>query len=252
MNNVTAWLDRLFQTCEKTGQQYLDIIIDQCGMDISVIPALCGFSPEIKWHSLYQGLPEDIYREDAPLLVRIELNDEQQVLWMRELAEDILPHAPLLVIGSLWNFPELAKWLGQCVNASHEGREGIFRFWDTRIFPYLFSSALSDEGQKQLLRPAIFWSWLDQDGNEGLITGSGRPVGKDTCKQITFTDRQFETLMCLADAKRFLTERGLPVNRFSSKEEAFFACFNAMQLATKERLLLDEDRDTLVLQQLTR
>lgn len=43
--------------CQQIGHNYIDVIVDQCGLDYSVIPALSGFSPEIKWLSLYKGLP---------------------------------------------------------------------------------------------------------------------------------------------------------------------------------------------------
>lgn len=83
------------------------------------------------------GLPENIYPDDAPLLVRIELEDAQQVQWLYALAREAVATAPLLVLGSSWRFEVLAEWLIRCIDAQHEGRAGIFRFWDTRIFSYL-------------------------------------------------------------------------------------------------------------------
>lgn len=100
MDNIKIWLDKIQLTCQQIGHNYVDMIIDQCGVNFSVIPALSGFSPAIKWQSLYRGLPENIYPDDAPLLVRIELEDAQQVQWLYALAHEAAATAPLLVLGS--------------------------------------------------------------------------------------------------------------------------------------------------------
>lgn len=242
MNNITTWLDKIQQTCQEINLTYIDIIVDQCGIDYSIIPALSGFSPEIEWRSLYAGLPEDIYQEDAPLLVRIALNDDQQVHWLYDLADAVSATSPLLILASRWPFSALSAWLRQCVDANHEGREGIFRFWDTRIFSYIISDVLSPE-QNQLLRPALFWSWLDRDGKPELLNGNGASPVKDlVCQQISLTDRQFETMMCLCDAGLYLLYEPLPENCFKTKEGEFAACFRAMLAATQERVLFDDKR----------
>lgn len=252
MENVTTWLDKVLQTCQQIEQGHIDIIIDQCGMGISVIPALSGFSPQIQWQSLYQGLPENIYPEDAPLLVRIDLCDVQQVQWLYALAQEVAKTAPLLVLGTSWLFDTVAQWLVCCIDAEHEGRAGIFRFWDTRIFPYLFSHVLDNEQQIQLHRPALFWSWQDSDSQPTLLMGSGLALADDEkAKQIVFTDAQFERLMCLCDAKRFLGYQQLPEGRYATKEAAFAACFEAMLSATQQRLIFDDKRDEWVLAHLT-
>lgn len=250
MDNIAVWLDRVQYTCQQYGQNSMDIIIDQCGLGFSVIPALAGFSPAIQWCSLYKGLPEDIYQEDAPLLVRIELEDEQQVRWMYDLAREVQFTAPLLVIGSFWTLPSLSEWLGQCTDASHEGRAGIFRFWDTRIFPYLFSDILAEKDKNQLHQPALFWSWMDRDNQPALLMGNGAFVDNEVSQKITFSDAQFEALMCLCDTKRFLEYGPVRATLFPTREAMFSASFNAMLAATKQGLLFAKERDSWVIERL--
>ncbi|MEI7100826.1 DUF4123 domain-containing protein, partial [Klebsiella pneumoniae] len=67
----------------------------------------------------------------------------------------------------------LANWLTQCMDILQEGRSGILRFYDTRVFPLLFTHILSDEQQEPLMRPALFWAWQDLDGQAKGINGSG-------------------------------------------------------------------------------
>lgn len=244
---VKIWLDKIQLTCRNAGHNYIDIIIDQCGVDFSVIPALSGFSSSIKWQSLYRGLPENIYPEDAPLLVRIGLDDAQQVQWLYELAYEVSAIAPLLVLGSSWPFDALAKWLTNCIDAQHEERPGIFRFWDTQLFMYLFTHVLDDGQQSQLHRPALFWSWLDRDEEPALLYGNGAEERKDeACKKIILTDKQFENLMCLSDAKELLVYPLFPEGLFTNKEQEFSACFEAMLAATKEGLLFNDKRNEWV------
>lgn len=250
MDNTTVWLDKIQHTCRQFSQSHVDIIIDQCGMDISVIPALSGFSPALAWSSLYEGLPEDIYREDAPLLVRIDLDELQQVQWMYELAREVSLKAPLLVIVSPWSFSLLADWLRQCVDVSHEGRDGIFRFWDTQNFPWLFSCILDEQGKAQLQRPVLFWSWLNRDEQPAMQTGNGAIPANDVFQKITFSDDQFEALMCLSDAKKLLSDHTFPADLFLTKEDAFSTCFNAMLAATKERILFEDQRNDWVVERL--
>lgn len=248
MTCITDWVNKLQQTCTGIQTNHLDFIIDQCGIDFSVIPALQAFSPSLKWQSLYQGLPEDALIEEAPLLVRIALNDPQQKQWFIELANQAKDTAPLLVICSLWPFARLAEWLTDCTDATHEGRAGLFRFFDARVFPFLFSDILDQEQQMQLLRPALFWSWLDRDDKPSLLTGDGSQPGKDEqFQKIAFRDDQFEALMCICDVKLFLRYQGIPDDWFSSQEEKFVACYRAMLSATEKGILLDNEREEWVM-----
>lgn len=181
------------------------------------------------------------------MLVRIELEDTQQVQWLYALAREAVATAPLLVLGSSWRFEVLAEWLIRCIDAQHEGRAGIFRFWDTRIFSYLFTHVLSDEQQSQLHRPTLFWSWLDRDEAPVLLEGNGAALGEEELsEQIIFTDNQFESLMCLCDAKQLLVYQPLPKNLFMNRENEFSACFKAMLAATKEGVLFEDKRNEWV------
>lgn len=248
-----AWLEGAKRLCQQIGQNYIDVIVDQCSVDYSVIPALSGFSPQIKWQSLYKDLPEDIYPEDAPLLMRIMFNDLQQWNWLQALAKEMSSTAPLLILCSLWPLSRLGEWLTQITNARQEGREGIFRFWDSRIFSYFFTDILNTEQQEQLKYPALFWGWQDLDGQSALLAGRGSiPKRDEAAQQLDFSDSQYEKFMCLCDAKRFVAQQLPIINTFSSKETQFKACFEGMVNATQAGVLFDDERDAFVIDHLTR
>ena len=60
MDFVSPWMDKIRTTCQRAEIDHIDVIIDQCAVNFSVLPALTTFSNPMMWQSLYQGLPEDI------------------------------------------------------------------------------------------------------------------------------------------------------------------------------------------------
>ena len=53
--HIADWVNLLQQTCADIKMTHLDFVLDQCGIDFSVIPVLRDFSSPLVWQSLYQG-----------------------------------------------------------------------------------------------------------------------------------------------------------------------------------------------------
>jgi len=243
---TTQWIEEVAVTCRASGTDYLDIIVDQAGLDFSVIPALDALS--VEWQSLYHGLPEAFIVDDAPLIARITLDDLHQMQWLKDISQQVIVRAPLLLLCSPWPFTALAHWLTQCVDILHEGRSGILRFYDTRIFPLLFTQVLSEEQQKALLRPALFWAWQDMDGNSRGIKGSGSPLARnEKPHKIELNDRQLEHLMCVCDVLILLSHHSPPAGRYTSQQALFSECYQGMVEATSQGIILDEAREAWVI-----
>lgn len=243
---TTAWIEEVAVICRTSGTDYLDIIVDQAGLDFSVIPALDALS--VEWQSLYHGLPEAFIVDDAPLVARITLDDLQQMQWLRDMSQQVVVQAPLLLLCSHWPFSALAGWLTQCMDILQEGRSGILRFYDTRIFPLLFTHVLSEEQQKPLLRPVLLWAWQDMDGNSRGIKGSGISLNRnEKPHKIDLSDRQLEYLMCVCDVMDLLSHRAPPAGRFASQQALFSDCYQGMVEATNQGIILDEAREEWVM-----
>jgi len=243
---TAQWIEEVAVTCRTSGTDYLDVIVDQAGLDFSVITALNALS--VEWKSLYHGLPEAFIVDDAPLVARIRLDDLQQMQWLKDIRQQILVKAPLLLLCSHWPFPALAGWLTQCMDISQEGRSGILRFHDTRIFPLLFTHVLSEEQQKPLLRPAVFWAWQDMDGNARGIKGSATSRARDEKPhKIDLSDRQLEHLMCACDVVTLLSHSAPPAGRYASQQALFSDCYQGMVEATNQGIIIDEDRESWVM-----
>lgn len=244
---TAQWIEEVAVTCQASGTDYLDIIVDQVGLDFSVIPALDALS--VEWQSLYNGLPEAFIVDDAPLIARITFDDLQQMQWLKDISQRVVVQAPLLLLCSCWPFSAQASWLTQCMDILQEGRSGILRFYDTRIFPLLFTHVLSEEQQQSFLRPALFWAWQDMDGNSRGIKGNGTPQARyEKPHKIDLSDRQLDHLMCVCDVMTLLGHKAPPAGRYASRQALFSDCYQSMVEATNRGIILDEAREAWVIE----
>lgn len=242
---TARWIEEVAATCRASGNDHLDIIVDQAGLDFGVIPALNALS--VEWQSLYHGLPEGFIVDEAPLIARVTVNDAQQMQWLQEISQQAAAQAPLLLLCSAWPFASLAGWLTQCIDITQEGRGGILRFYDTRIFPLLFSHVLTVEQQHALLRPVLFWAWQDMDGSSCAINGIGQPPLRGEKSQKTdLSDRQLDRLMCVCDVMVLLEHCAPPAGVYESQQALFSHCYQGMVEATELGIVLDDAREAWV------
>ncbi len=61
---IAQGIENVANTRRSSGTDCLDTIVDQAGLDFSVIPALNEMS--VQYQSLYLGLPEAFIVDDAP------------------------------------------------------------------------------------------------------------------------------------------------------------------------------------------
>lgn len=249
---VLHWIALLEASCADAQMTHLDMIVDQSGGDFSLVSALNSFTPPILWQSLFKGLPEEVVGEDAPLLIRVDLQDVAQRQWMVEFMLHVAGRPHVLVVCSLWPFAQLADYLTGCLDASHCGKAGVLRFYDPRLFPLLFTHVLNEEQQHQLLRPAIFWSWADRDGEAQRRSGDGTLLtAQEQGVRIDLDDRQLEYLMCACDANMLLGRLNPQDYPPMSEEQRFQACYSGMVEATKAHLLMDEAREQFVVERMS-
>ena len=247
----STWIELLEVSCAQMSVTCLDIIIDQAGSDSSLLPSVLSVEPALAWQSLFTGLPEAGADELAPLLVRVDLAQPLQRQWLLGLMQTLNGRSQLLVLASLWPLRSLAEHLGRCLEVSHGGYLGLLRYYDPRLFPLLFSHVFAPEQHQSLLRPAVFWSWLDRDGLPQQLWGTADTDElPDTHAPIDLSDQQLETLSCASDATLAMVSLAdeLPVQW--SAEQHFQACYAAMLDATQAGLLLTSQREAHTLDRL--
>lgn len=248
---LDAWVTLLERSCAQVRIPYVDIIFDQAGSTSSLLPSVKEVAPPLVWQSLFARQPEAGADQVAPLLVRVDLAHPLQRFWLMGLLRHAVRPSQVLVLASHWSFPNLADYLGSCVEASNGGYFGLFRYYDPRLFPLLFSHVLAPEQQQVLLRPAVFWSWLDRDSQPQRLAGLGAMgTPGDEPGPFELTDCQVETLGCAGDAAALLKRlRGLGLERWTAQQR-FQACYQAMLDATEEGLIADTEREAFVLDKL--
>ena len=242
--HISTWLSLLEAACANVSTTCLDIIIDQAGSDVPLLPSVLSVQPSLPWYSLFTGLPEAGADDLAPLLVRVDLAQPLQRHWLIGLMHELDGRAQLLALASLWPFQALAEHLGRCLEARNGGCLGLLRYYDPRLFPLLFSHVLQPDQQQLLLRPAVFWSWLDRDGVPQRLLGAiDTPESPDTFSVIELSDSQVDTLDCASDATLAMKSLRHALPSGWGAEQHFQACYAAMLEATQAGLLLKPERE---------
>lgn len=248
---IPQWLDLLAAACAEVPTQYLDLIIDQAAGDRPLIPVVKAVHPPLPWRSLFTGLPEESAEELAPLLVRIDLHHAIQRTWLQGLLKEAAGKPQILALASTWSFDALADYLGRCLEARNGGRLGLLRYYDPRLWLLLIRDVLEPEQRRQLLRPAVFWSWPDHDGVPCRLLGLGEPEENAAAFElIELSDPQVDTLMCASDATRALAKLDAADKAGRTAEQRFQLAYAAMREASAADLLTDEQREALLHQRL--
>lgn len=246
-----AWIELLEVCCAQSSMTCLDIIIDQAAGDTPMLGSVLSVEPSLPWHSLFSDLPEAGAVELAPLLVRVDLAIPLQRQWLIGLMQALQGQAQLLVLASNWPFQALAEYLGRCLEAKNRGSTGLLRFYDPRLFPLLFSHVLDPNQQRLLLRPAVFWSWLDRDGLPRRLAGAcDEPVWPEERRAMVLSDSQMGALVCASEATVALEELDVALPLTLSAEQQFQTCYAAMLEATQAGLVIETEREAHVLERL--
>ncbi|MFW9270573.1 DUF4123 domain-containing protein [Pseudomonas sp. NR3] len=246
-----VWLDLLEASGTRSGLYHLDVVVDQAGSNAPLLPSVLSVEPPLQWRSLFTGLPEEGASELAPLLLRIDLTQPLQRQWLGGLMHEARDRSQLMVLASPWLFPALAEHLGRCLEVTNGGCTGLLRYYDPRLFPLLFSHVLEPAQQQLLLRPAVFWSWLDRDGVPGHLPGApGEPLGSEDFRPLDLSDSQLEVLGCASDATLAMSKLLAARPATYGNEQFFHQCYAAMLDATEAGLLLGPEREAFVLKRL--
>ncbi|OLS62623.1 DUF4123 domain-containing protein [Pseudomonas putida] len=242
------WLELLESAVARMPHNHLDLLIDQAGCNAPLLEGIRQSAASVPWCRLFEALPEAGIAHVGPLLVRIDLGQPLQRLWLEELIGVFGKESRLLALVSTWPFERLASYLGQCLEARSAGRVGLLRYYDPRLLPLLLGQVLDTEQQRQLLRPAVFWSWLDRDGRPRQHSGTAEHTeGFHQFHMIELSDAQLDLLHCASDAHDALSELSDALPREWSAERRFQACYAAMREASDAGLMADTQRQAFVL-----
>jgi hypothetical protein len=237
---LKQWLDEIESLCGAVNFKHVDLIVDQAGSDISILPALNVIEPAIPWFSFFSATPEETLLTQAPILMRINLDDWRHKAWLEELIERLGHTSRLMLLISPIPFDVLSKTLQGLSQLDWGGQSGILRFYDPRVLPSLLANVLSAEQKERFLCMALFWSWLDRDQQPTWQPGSFRSdqVLAETALPVVMTDAQFDRLGSISDAQKLLA---IAMEKFPqlSSEECFARCHRLVIQASCENYFGD-------------
>ncbi|MFW9270582.1 DUF4123 domain-containing protein [Pseudomonas sp. R4-84] len=235
----SEWQQQIEHVCVTADIQRVDLLLDQSDWDSCAIPALKQITPEIAWHSLFTGTPEENLLEQAPLLMRLDLAHWQHRAWLEELMTHCAADARLLVAISPLPFDALSLALQTLSQMNWGGQPGLLRYYDPRIFPLLISSILSDQQRLQFLLPVSYWSWLDRDGQPQWRRGASQTRGRiDIPPTVELSDEQCDLIGCISDAQQ-LFDSGQFDQLEESQEQRFALLYRLVVKAGKENYFND-------------
>jgi len=226
------WLEQAEFLSLNASLDYIDLIINLAGKDRTGSDIFSHMTPEIRYASLFEGMPEEGLKDEGAFVARFYWSEWQHKMFLADLMRYWSSSRLMLVISPLV-FDEMKAQLLAASQFTWGNQTGIFRFYDSRIFPELFSHVLSEEQQALFTRIAFYWGWLDRDECQTWKQGSmgpGSTVIPESTK-LTLTDRQIETIGCISDAD--VLARSL-FREDMSREVIFRNCFEAALAASRE------------------
>ncbi|WP_230979226.1 DUF4123 domain-containing protein [Intestinirhabdus alba] len=198
-HKVLQWITQLEQLCERLGMSAVYVIVDQAGNVPSLIQDLQHFRPAIDWVSLIENEPENEYLDDAPLFLRLNFSLDQHKAWLKILLRHYSDPARVLLFFSANDFKLLAGHLQRLTFTEWEGRKGLLRFYDTRIFPTLLSSILDEQQKSGFLNIARLWTWRDRDRHPVWLRGEYEGYEFSNDFLLTLSDAQYSQLGDISD-----------------------------------------------------
>ncbi|WP_047608867.1 DUF4123 domain-containing protein [Rahnella aquatilis] len=232
------WLSQAENLCVRAGQGHIDVVVDQAGWPSPLLEALRHLDPPVSWHSLFEGTPEEALADQSPLLMRLHWSIWQHKAWLSELMLHFQGTPRLLLAITPLPFEQLTQHLHTLADIRWGEQTGLLRFYDTRIFPLLFSHVLTPEQQSAFSHLALLWSWQDRDQKIVWKAGAYAPGNMlaDKPDSIYVTDAQIEILGCISDAELLAKELNDPS---VTKEQNFKRCLNAVSDASTKNYFGD-------------
>lgn len=239
---VNAWIDKLRSMCAQAKNKYIDIIIDQAGLPQSFIPGLKMLGDDIKWFSLFSNMPEEVFIEDSPLLIRFQWDNDLHIIYLTEILAHYYHSSRILVAISRLPFDPLAKFLHALVEFKWDNQVGILRFYDSRIFPELIHSVLSEEESRYFTQLVYIWHWIDKDGEMRSLRGNFfTSIEEQTPPSLTINTQQLTRIGCISDAIELIT-----LDEFKNPHlthEANFALLYALLVEAYESDFIGDPKD---------
>lgn len=232
MTMPTQWQEQIEHVCAHIGIHQVDLLLDQAGWGHRAVPALEMLTPKVPWFSLFTGTPEQNLLDQAPLLMRLDLTQWRHKAWLEQLVEHATNGRLMVVISSL-PFEVLSKALQGFSQLAWGGQTGLLRYYDSRIFPLLMSSILTDQQRAEFMQVTSYWGWLDRNNQPQWLQGMGLTQSNIQISPfVELNDQQFDQLGCISDAQKLLNDKSFDF--LGENQEQRFALFHSLAVQASQ------------------
>lgn len=204
--SAKPWSEALAALSAAAQLNHLDLIVNPLAGWVNIVPTLTLVHSPMPWCSLFAGTPEAGWMDQAPILMRVQLDDWRHKNWLHELTTQSSTSQGVLALVSPLPFERLGKALQGMSQIRWGELTGILRFYDPRVFSILLNGVLGPAQRQRFLELAVCWSWLDRDLHSVCQAGTYQ-VGADLSEAsgaIVLNDDQVDRLGFSSDAHGLL------------------------------------------------
>lgn len=215
------WLKQAESFCSAAGLDYIDVLVDQAGTDQPLQNEMLHLWPAIHWYALFEGTPEAETMEYSPVVLRLYFALSSHRKFLAQLMASFADTPRLTLLISPLTFDLLGRHLQVLSQVQWEEQTGLLRYYDNRVFPLLFTHVLTNEQQATFTDIALFWSWLDRDGEINWKSGSFSLERRltDNPEMNRVDDVQVGLMGCICDAEALMKEKAVS----EVSQESYFA-----------------------------
>lgn len=236
MVDETQWLRQIEQVCAQLNNFTVNVIIDQAGEVPSLVQDLKRFQPKISWVSLLENEPENEFIDDAPVYLQLQLDIWQHREWFSALLRQYPDPARVLLFFSNDSFSILSKHFQALIIAEWEGRKGLLRFYDARIFSVLVETILTEQQRTYFFGLVPLWSWRDRDGCPVWLQADNATNDYDENVMIELNDHQYSQLGLISDIEEFIRKHSAKYPQFT-QQSLFVLLWESVQDEIDENII---------------
>lgn len=213
MNTYRDVLAQFIDFTNETDEKTLFLIIDLCTCDYPLLAAIENWQPELQYSLLFEQTPESHIKEEGPLLLALDIRDENHREILEKICEITHMNNRLLAFNSNYPFGTLEVHLRRAMQVKWGKKEGLLRFYAPDMFDPV-NMVLTNSQKNWLHQYMLRWFFVDDSG-EWVIYQADYPQ----CDQnefdvngFVFTEKQYDTLLLWADAYNYRRNYGIALD----------------------------------------
>ncbi|WP_239324493.1 DUF4123 domain-containing protein [Snodgrassella gandavensis] len=206
-------LAQFIKITNETDEKILYLIIDLCDCDYPLLAAIENWQPALQYCLLFEQTPEESIKEEGPLLLALDIDNENHLEILEKICEIIHMNNRLLAFNSRYPFGTLEEHLRRAMQVKWGKKEGLLRFYVPDMFDPV-NMVLSDAQKNWLHQYMQRWCYVDNNGEWVIYHADYPPCEQNEfdVKGFVFTEKQYNTLLLWADVYNYRRNYGIALD----------------------------------------